>query len=163
MSGTVVLLPDMHESGWSARRDVAADLAAHAIPIFIPVQPAELDDAASARELTANWVAHIAVDLTRARPEMPLLLVAHGESGSRVQALGFSQRASRHAIAGYVFIDAELPVPAGSDWPDAPVDVITTVDASPAATKTARIAALRGWTCHLGADPADVIRDLMHG
>ncbi|MDA8436049.1 MAG: hypothetical protein M0Z98_08700, partial [Actinomycetales bacterium] len=62
-------------------------------------------------------------------------------------AVGFSQRAARRAVSGYVLVDAAVP-PAesrGGDWPDAPVHYVASPAADPLEVNQAR---LRGWTVH---------------
>lgn len=193
MQGTVVLLPAQQwqlvgtpapglgqepprvSSGFD-RRSLAAELAAYAIPIFRPTDPPHLtaygsggpaDPAGpsgpSERELNAHWVAHVSVEITRHQPQAPLLLVASGVATARLCALGFAQKASRHAVSGYVIIDGLLPETGRADWPNAPVDFVLTPEADETARQAARVAELRGWTCHRDADPATVIRQLVRG
>lgn len=166
MRGTVVLLPGLTRPGWAVdtwpeRRAIAAELAAYGIPVLLPSQPGPIPRDIGRQEADSHWVAHIAIEVSRRSPEPPLLLVAQGDAGARMRALGFSQRASRHAIAGYVLIDATLPDTGHHDWPDAPVDVVMTPSADQAVRKAARIAELRGWTCHRELDAAAVIRHIM--
>jgi hypothetical protein len=62
-------------------------------------------------------------------------------------AVGFSQRAARRGVSGYVLVDAAVP-PAesrGGDWPDAPVHYVASPAADPLEVNQAR---LRGWTVH---------------
>lgn len=168
MMGTAVLLPAIQRPGHaipagSWRAEIAAELAAYSISIFLPSAPPPIDAATDERSAATHWVAHIAVELTAALPMPPLLLVATGPAGAHLPALGFSQRASRHPVMGYVMVNASLPrVPAQTvDWPDAPVDVVTTRDASAESLAAAHLAELRGWTVHAGADAAAVIRTLV--
>lgn len=168
VNGTVVLLPPMSTSAnptprWPARAEIAAELAAYSVPIYLPSVPKLIDAATDERSAVTHWVAHIAVEITSVLPQPPLLLVATGAAGSHLPALGFSQRASRHPVMGYVLVDADFPRVAGRtvDWPDAPVDVVTTPAAGPAALAAARLAELRGWTVHPNRDPAAVLRALV--
>ncbi len=106
-----------------------------------------LDEGAAAETPSvqmAHWVATCAVAIAVGGAKAPVLLVAHGAAGVVLPALGFSQRAARRGLHGYVFVDADLPAAGrgGGDWPDAPVTYV----ASPDAPKDAVIqAALRGW------------------
>jgi hypothetical protein len=82
-----------------------------------------------------------------------VLLVLGGESGSMAAAMGFSQKAARRAVSGYVLVDAVVP-PAESragDWPDAPVHYVASPAADPLEANQAR---LRGWAVHEVADAA---------
>lgn len=168
MTGTVVLLPsprfiDPAEKRSDWRAEVAAELAAYGVPIFLPSVPTSIDAATDERSAATHWIAHIAVEITRVLPVPPLLLVATGAAGAHLPALGFSQRASRHPVMGYVMVDAQMPrVPTRSvDWPDAPVDVVTTPAASTESLSAAHLAELRGWTVYRDADPAAIIRALV--
>lgn len=168
MIGTVVLLPSLQFTAAAAkpsnwRAEIAAELAAYSVSIFLPTAPPPIDAGTDERSAATHWVSHLAVEITSALPTMPLLLVAAGAGGAHLPALGFSQRASRHPVMGYVMIDADFPrVPTRTvDWPDAPVDVVTTAGATPEALAAAHLAELRGWTLHRDADPAAVIRALV--
>lgn len=98
-----------------------------------------------ARTATAHWVAHLAIGLATGGAVAPVLLVLAGSAGALAPALGFSQRASRRTVSGYVLVDAAVP-PAesrGGDWPDAPVVFLASPGAVALETNQAR---LRGWT-----------------
>ncbi len=103
--------------------------------------PAPDDDARTQR---AHWVAHLSIALAAGNAVAPVLLVVDGTAGAMAPALGFSQKAARRAVAGYVLVDAVVP-PADDrslDWPDAPVVYV----ASPAAdAEQVQHARLRGW------------------
>ena len=106
--------------------------------------PDAADDARTAR---AHWVAHLAIALTAGNAAAPVLLVLGGTAGAMAAALGFSQRAARRAVSGYVLVDAAVP-PAesrGGDWPDAPVHYVASPAADPLEVNQAR---LRAWTVH---------------
>ena len=92
-------------------------------------------------------VAHLAIGLATGGAVAPVLLVLGGSSGELAPAVGFSQKASRRAVSGYVLIDAALPPveSRGGDWPDAPVHVIASPSAEPLEVNQAR---LRGWAVH---------------
>jgi hypothetical protein len=76
-------------------------------------------------------------------------------------ALGFSQKASRRPVAGYVLIDDQLPkagTAGGADWPDAPVTYVAT---GPDYADTAHQAELRGWTTFTGVAAIVGVRDAL--
>lgn len=102
------------------------------------------DDARTAR---AHWVAHLAIGLATRSARPPILLVLGGESGALAAAVGFSQKAARRAVSGYVLVDAVVPSAEsrGGDWPDAPVHYVASSAADPLEVNQAR---LRGWSVH---------------
>lgn len=119
------------------------------------------------RTATAHWVAHLAIGLATGGAVAPVLLVLAGSAGALAPALGFSQKASRRAVSGYVLVDAALPPleSRGGDWPDAPVVYVASPDADPAQVKQAR---LRGWVVREVPDAwpgtvADAIAGLVAG
>jgi hypothetical protein len=98
-------------------------------------------------------VAHLAIGLATRSAQAPVLLVLGGDSGAMAAAVGFSQRAARRAVSGYVLVDAAVP-PAesrGGDWPDAPVSYVASPAADPLEVNQAR---LRGWAVHEVPDAA---------
>lgn len=80
------------------------------------------------------------------------MLVVYGGAGRMLAAIGFSQRASRRRVLGYVFVDAELPKAGVADWPDAPVTYI--------GAREAVVAGLRGWDVLPGDDVAAELRSV---
>src|SRR5687768_9164856 len=58
-----------------------------------------------------RYVASAAAQIAAASPAAPLLLVAHSGAGYLLPQLGFTQRAARRAVRGYVFLDAGIPPP----------------------------------------------------
>jgi len=149
--GTVVLLPPAQlgpdrSAGWPGRREIQAELLAYGINTLVIPEAPEPDEELDLRGATANWVAHNAIALSDAQPPKPVLLVASGAAGSLLPALGFSQRASRRPVAGYVVVDGELPKAGAADWPDAPVTYITSANGGGDGDAAAREAELRGWT-----------------
>lgn len=103
--------------------------------------PAPEDDARTQR---AHWVAHLSIALASGNAVAPVLLVVDGTAGAMAPALGFSQKAARRAVSGYVLVDAVVP-PADDrslDWPDAPVVYVASPAAGPEHLAQAR---LRGW------------------
>jgi hypothetical protein len=109
------------------------------------VTEGESDD--DPRTLRAHWVAHLAIALATGGVVAPVLLVLGGTSGALAPALGFSQKASRRAVSGYVLVDAATPSAdsGGADWPDAPVLYVASPAADALEVNQAR---LRGWTVH---------------
>ncbi len=164
--GTVVLLPpaelpDHPDDTWPRRLELAAQLMAYGVPVLV-LPMTDSEPGLDLRTATAHWIAHNAIAMTDAQPEKPLLLVASGSAGTLLPALGFSQKASRRPVAGYVVVDGVLPKAGAADWPDAPVTYIATTgiaDDSDAAS-IVRQAQLRGWSVATDADPAQVIRGI---
>jgi hypothetical protein len=109
------------------------------------VSDGESDD--DPRTLRAHWVAHLSIALAAGGAVAPVLLVLGGTSGVLAPALGFSQKASRRAVSGYVLVDAATPSAdtGGADWPDAPVVYLASPAADPLEVNQAR---LRGWAVH---------------
>ena len=156
-TATIVLCPPLPGSGTTydpvevvdAILDDPRSSGLRALSPFVP-EPEDGDDA---RTVRAHWVAHLAIGIATRGTQAPVLLVLGGESGALAPALGFSQKAARRAVSGYVLIDAATP-PAesrGGDWPDAPVHVVVSPAADPLEVNQAR---LRGWTVHEVADAA---------
>lgn len=166
--GTVVLLPAAHlpanpEFDEIApttfdRRIVAADLLAHGVNVLV-MPDAPIVEADDYRTATAQWVAHNAITLTAAQPAKPLMLVAAGNAGQLLAALGFSQKASRRPVASYVVVDGSIPKPGATDWPDAPVTYL--IHGSDPSNEHARQAELRGWTVEKSEDVAASIRTIL--
>lgn len=74
-------------------------------------------------------------------PLPPLVIVAEGALALMLPAIALSQRSARRRVSEYVLIDPELP-PVTDGWPDAPVTVVSSDDASDASIQ----GRLRGWT-----------------
>lgn len=144
----IALLPALPGEHWSWR-EIAAELAAyhHRVKIVSTLPEASID---GDLDLAGAWVAHCALDLAQERDRPPALLVAQGGAGRMLAALGFSQKASRRMVVGYVLLDGELPKAGVQDWPDAPVTYI--------GSRESRLADLRGWEVLPGEDPAADIR-----
>jgi hypothetical protein len=96
------------------------------------------------RTKRAHWVAALAVAMSAGAISSPITLVLAGASGALAPAVGFSQRAARRLVIGYILIDAELPTVGGAheDWPDAPVIYLHSPQAQVLNVNQAR---LRGW------------------
>ncbi len=105
------------------------------------------DSADDARTVRAHWVAHLAIGLVTSGAKAPVLLVLGGASGAMAAAVGFSQKAARRAVSGYVLVDAVVPAADAriDDWPDAPVHYLASPAADPLEANQAR---LRGWSVH---------------
>ena len=80
-----------------------------------------------------------AINLLDPRP--PLVIVAEGALALLLPAVALSQRAAHRRVGEYVLIDPELP-PVTDSWPDAPVTVVSSDEASDASLQ----GRLRGWT-----------------
>lgn len=104
-------------------------------PIVVSAPPAQV-----------RWVAHVASQL--AKTAEPLILVFAGEVSVHAPALGFSRRSLSRPAVGYVLVDPVMPQVGGEygDWPDAPVTVVLTDEASEVAKEASLQARLRGWT-----------------
>lgn len=136
---TVVFLPPLPGEQW-AWGEYAAEVAAYHHPVIIVPALSVEQPPTSDADVAAAWVAHCALALAEAAQERHVLLVASGSSGRMLPALGFSQRAARRKVSGYVLVDAQYPRPGVSDWPDAPVTAMCAPD-----SEAARQAELRGW------------------
>jgi hypothetical protein len=170
-SGTVVLLPPAVPSrnnsaanGATApprddRRELAAELMAYGLNVFLVPGAPEPGESLDERTATAHWVAHNAITLTAEQPTKPILLVASGDAGAMMPAVGFSQKASRRPVSGYVVINGLLPKPGAADWPDAPVTYVRT-SGDAVTVAAAREAELRGWTVETVSSPATAIREI---
>jgi hypothetical protein len=104
-----------------------------------------------ARTVRAHWVAHLSIALATGGAVAPVLLVIDGSAGELAPALGFSQRAARRMVAGYVLVESAVPAADDrtADWPEAPVVYL----ASPSADQAlVRQAVLRGWDVMTLAD-----------
>ena len=56
-----------------------------------------------------GYVARAALQVAERAPAGPLHLVGHSGAGYLLPQLGAARRAARHAVAGYVFVDAGVP------------------------------------------------------
>ena len=141
---TVVLCPPL--PGAPASYDVvtAADALLASVPAVSAPDAPTPHAGDDARTVRAHWVAEVAMHLAVTGAQGPLLLVLDGTAGELAPAVGFSQRASRRPVAGYVLVDAATPPVDGGvvDWPDAPVTYLATPAADPLQVNQAR---LRGW------------------
>ncbi|MEI2785443.1 MAG: hypothetical protein V9E82_07055 [Candidatus Nanopelagicales bacterium] len=145
----VALLPPLPGEQWSWG-ECAAELAAYGYPVRIV--EAHPDDSGGELDLAGMYVAHCALELAQDPGRPPVVLVVYGGAGRMLAAIGFSQRASRRRVLGYVFVDAELPKAGVADWPDAPVTYI--------GAREAVVAGLRGWDVLPGDDVAAELRSV---
>lgn len=145
--GTLVLLHAPHDTA-AAWGELPGRLRAHGLPVLTPDVP---DDTG------ARYIARAALAITAADPAPPLVLGAHGAAGPLLPGIALAQRAAHRPIAGYVFVDADLPrplrhdhaapqndVPMPPDWPEAPCGYLRT-PAGPEHDQAIREARLRGW------------------
>jgi hypothetical protein len=58
-----------------------------------------------------RYVAAAAAQIAAADPAGPVVLVAHSGAGYLLPQIGFTQRAARRGVGGYVFLDAGIPAP----------------------------------------------------
>ena len=119
---------------------VAQTLAANVLTVPA-VDYLETDDLRTQR---AHWVAALAVAMSAAQLTTPIALVLVGAAGALAPAVGFSQRAARRSVSGYLMVDADVPTIGGAheDWPDAPVSYLYSPTAHALTVNQAR---LRGW------------------
>jgi hypothetical protein len=151
---TVVLCPPLPGDAPSYDAEEVADLLIDDPRTSVAVTSVSIPDPEAgddARTRRAHWVAHIAMRLATEGIRAPTLLVLGGAGGALAPAVGFSQKASRRAVAGYVLVDAATPRADArtDDWPDAPVHYLASPGAEPLEVNQAR---LRGWTVHEIAD-----------
>jgi hypothetical protein len=176
--GTLVLLhsPLTTASAWGA---LPAALGAYEV-----VVPEVADD--DRPPYGGRYVARAALGIGAAGVRPPLVLVAHGDAGPLLPAIGAAQRAAHRLVGAYVFLDARLPGPGTSrpyldeevptgltvrerdagffaeeppmaqDWPDAPCGYLVTSDRH---QDQARQARMRGWEVreHLSSHFAAVV------
>ena len=102
--GTLVLLhsPLTTASAWGA---LPGALGAYQV-----VVPEVTDD--DRPPYGPRYVARAALEITAAAVRPPVVLVAHGDAGPLLPAIGAAQRAAHRLVGGYVFLDAALPGPA---------------------------------------------------
>ncbi|MEO5874273.1 MAG: hypothetical protein ABIS86_03555 [Streptosporangiaceae bacterium] len=124
--GTLVLLGSPLPGG------LADALRTHRLQV-VATHPAE--------DAGPRYVAGVALAIGATAPTPPLVLVATGLAGPLLPAVAAAQRAAHRLVGGYVFIDTDLPTPAG-DWPDAPCGYLSTLPAD----ERARRATIRGWS-----------------
>ena len=153
-------VPAWHDALAHRLAEVGTPVVRPAAPPLSPDPIGGTSRDADLRLALASWVAVQAIAITAARLDRPLVLVAEGESTRGLPALGFSQRASRHHVVGYVLVDGPLPTvgPAARDWPDAPVLCVRHAAQQDDGAVTG--AQLRGWPV-VHDDPVSAIDALV--
>lgn len=131
---TVAFLPTADSVNPYAASSVGGALELTKSPFIVSPPPSNI-----------RWVAHVAGQL--AKTAEPLVLVFVGETAVHAPALGFSRRSLHRPAVGYVLIDPVMPQIGGDygDWPDAPVTVVLTDQASDLAKEASLQSRLRGW------------------
>jgi pimeloyl-ACP methyl ester carboxylesterase len=153
--GTVVLLhgPLASAAAWA---DLPERLRSYDFDVIAP----DLPDTEGLR-----YVARASLVVAATDPRPPLLLIAHGGAGPLLPAVAAAQRAAHRPVGGYLFMDAELPIPSrdpgtAEDWPDAPCGYLRISERH---EDSARIAELRGWPVlrYDGTGLAEALRTLI--
>ncbi|WUH99621.1 hypothetical protein OHR68_40060 [Spirillospora sp. NBC_00431] len=164
--GTLVLLhePNATAAAWG---DLPEMLRSYGLDVIAPDVP----DATGPR-----YIARVSLTITATDPAPPLALAAYGTAGPLLPGIALAQRAAHRPIAGYVFIDADLPrplrhdhedphndVPLPPDWPEAPCGYLRTNadrSASSAHDQAIREARLRAWPVTEHEPPTAVAQSL---
>lgn len=99
--GSLILLhtPGASAASWG---DLPETLRSYGLDVIAP----DIREAESAR-----YVARASLVIAATAPTPPLVLVGHEAAGPLLPAVAAAQRAAHRAVGGYVFLDAELPVP----------------------------------------------------
>jgi hypothetical protein len=105
-------------AAWGSMPDALRELGHHVLVLDIG------DD--DAPPYGVRYVAAAAAQVAAADPEGPLILVAHSGAGYLLPQLGFTQRAARRGVGGYVFLDAGIPAPR----PSTRLDLLAAEDAA---------------------------------
>ncbi|RCV51367.1 hypothetical protein [Marinitenerispora sediminis] len=106
-SGVVLLHSPLADARvWGALPERLAARAGRPTTVVVPA--VEDDDRPP---YAARYVARAALEITRADPAAPVLLVAAGSAGPLLPAIGAAQRAAHRRVAGYLLADALLPQP----------------------------------------------------
>jgi hypothetical protein len=160
--GTVVLLhaPGATAASWG---DLPEMLRSYGLDVVAPDVP----DATGPR-----YIARVSLTITATDPVVPLVLVAHGAAGPLLPGVSLAQRAAHRPIAGFVFVDADLPrrgahdhaapedtLPTAPDWPEAPCGYLRT-HSDHTHAEARREAQLRGWRTTDHAPPTTVAQSL---
>ncbi|TDB79272.1 hypothetical protein E1264_35720 [Actinomadura sp. KC216] len=164
--GTLVLLHEPHSTA-AAWGDLPEMLRSYGLDVIAPDVP---DDTGP------RYIARVSLTITATDPVPPLALAAHGTAGPLLPGIALAQRAAHRPIAGYVFIDADLPrpprhdhespqndVPMPPDWPEAPCGYLRTHadrTASSGHDQAIREARLRGWPVTEHEPPTAVAQSL---
>jgi hypothetical protein len=102
-----------------------------------------------------RYVAAAAAQIANASLAAPLTLVAHSGAGYLLPQLGFTQRAARRAVRGYVFLDAGIPAPR----PSTRLDLLAGEDAAMADGLATLLAAGGRFPTWSDGDLRDLIPD----
>ncbi len=126
-----------------------------------PVFPEVPDDDTAPH--AARYVARASLEISRlAADRSPVVLVAEGDSGPLLGAVGAAQRSAHRPVLGYVLVDAPLPQPGSPTRADiAKNQLLTGVppgEGEPPAYRTERLPTVPDWPdapCgYLLTDPA---------
>ncbi|MFA1540476.1 hypothetical protein [Actinomadura monticuli] len=165
-SGTVVLLhaPRATAASWG---DLPEMLRSYGLDVVAPDVPDETGP---------RYIARVSLIITATDPVAPLVLVAHGTAGRLLPGIALAQRAAHRPVAGFVFVDADLPrrgqhdhgapentLPMAPDWPEAPCGYLRTHPDPAAPSKheeALREARLRGWQTTEQKPPTTVPQSL---
>ncbi len=164
--GTVVLLhaPHATAASWG---DLPEMLRSYGLDVVAPDVPDETGP---------RYIARVSLIITATAPTPPLALVAHGTAGPLLPGIALAQRAAHRPVAGFVFVDADLPrrgrhdhadpgndLPMAPDWPEAPCGYLRTHTDRTAASnhdEALREAHLRGWRTTDHEPPTTVAQSL---
>jgi hypothetical protein len=105
-------------AAWGSMPDALGELGHHVLVLDIG------DDGAP--PYAVRYVAAAAAQVAADGQAGPLVLVAHSGAGYLLPQLGFTQRAARRGVAGYVFLDAGIPAPR----PSTRLDLLVAEDAA---------------------------------
>lgn len=134
-------------AAWGTLPDVLRDEGHDALVLDV------IDD--DAPPYAVRYVAAAAAQVAAAQPAAPLILVAHSGAGYLLPQLGFTQRAARRAVRGYVFLDAGIPAPR----PTTRLDLLAGEDAVMAADLAGLLAAGGRFPTWSDEDLRDLIPD----
>lgn len=96
-----------------------------------------------------QWVANVSVTMLRSVVTEPAVLIASGVHCRDLPAVGFARLSARRPVGGYVLLNPQ-GVPTSNavgdtDWPDAPVIVLTHGEGGTTERETVMQSRLRGW------------------
>ncbi|MGW5876808.1 hypothetical protein ACWFMI_09715 [Nocardiopsis terrae] len=152
-----VLLPPTLRAPFSLP-GAAEELTARGRPPALPEVP---DDDTPPH--AARYVARASLEINRlVAAGAPTVLVAEGDSGPLLGAIGAAQRAAHRPVLGYVLVDAPLPQPGSPTRADISrnqgLDGLPDREGEPAAYRTERLPTVPDWPdapCgYLLTDPA---------
>ncbi|WP_431872087.1 hypothetical protein [Nocardiopsis eucommiae] len=112
-----------------------------------PVFPEIVDDDTAPH--AARYVARASLEISRlVGDRTPVVLVAEGDSGPLLGAVGAAQRSAHRPVLGYVLVDAPLPQPGSPTRVDLARNQMIEVPAranEPAAYRTERLPTVPDW------------------